>query len=95
MTITKLEYEDGMNRFDLPAVQALVAEQLAKDERPYFTSLQRRADRDNVLVQISVLGRHFRTERPALEVKTDDQLAKFVINVIKHVANKIDREPAE
>lgn len=95
MTITRLEYDDGTNRFDLPAVQALVGKQLEKDERPYVTSLWRRANRDNVLVDISVLGRHFRTERPALDVKTDDQLANFVISVIKSVANKIDREPAQ
>lgn len=95
MTITKLEYEDGANRFNLPAVQARVEEQLEKDERPYFTSLRRSADHDNVLVEISVLGRHFRTERPAQDVKTDDQLASFVVNVIRSVASKIDHEPAQ
>ena len=95
MTITKLEYEDGTNRFNIPAVQARVGEQLEKDERPYFTSVRRPANHDNVLVEISVLGRHFKTERPALDVKTDDQLANFVVNVIKSVASKIDREPAQ
>ena len=30
-----------------------------------------------------------------VEDKTDDQLANFVVNVIKSVASKIDREPAQ
>ena len=95
MTITKLEYEDGTNRFDLPAVLALVAEQLAKDERPYFTSLQRRAGSGQRSRPDFGVRRALQNGAPGLRGQQDDQLAKFVIDVIKHVANKIDREPAE